>query len=288
MSDRRSPARRDSSSRRSSGLRLEGLGQFLVEALELPSGFSHVAIGNSQLAFESERRLPHLHHPRPLRTEALQRRLRFRHRLVDLREHPRRFALLCFSSRALPLKRLGIGQPAFEASQLALQARSRLPQPVLRQPQLLVTKHAGQELRSLGRREGGHHRQFLLTREIGAEELVAGHAQEALDAGGHVLVPDDRRCVRIVLKQFRRVERADGAEVVRSERELDLDTDRCAGWRGGPSDRVAIPPRRRSPIERPGDGFENRGLPRTVRPDDPRDPGPELDVRRGVLPEIAE
>src|SRR2546430_5679075 len=58
--------------------------------------------------------------------------------------------------------------------------------------------------------------------------------------------------------------------------------------RAEPADRVLVSTHRLHAVQRPGDRLENRRLAGAVRPDDPRDPGTELELGVGVLPEVHE
>ena len=90
------------------------------------------------------------------------------------------------------------------------------------------------------------------------------------------------------LVQLGLVEGAQDAIVMGAERELELHLDPAAGRRAAAADAVAAAARRRHAVHRPGDRLKERGLPRSVRPDDSGEPGTELQLGMLVLAEVDE
>src|SRR3989475_10629525 len=72
------------------------------------------------------------------------------------------------------------------------------------------------------------------------------------------------------------------------EAELEVHLDARPTLRAEPADRVLVPAHRLHAVQRPGDRLEDRRLAGAVRPDDPRDPGTELELGIGVLAEVHE
>ena len=74
--------------------------------------------------------------------------------------------------------------------------------------------------------------------------------------------------------------------LVGAEPELELHLDRGPALRAEPADRVPVAPQRLRAVDRPGERLQERRLPGAVGPDDARDPGPELELRGGVLAKV--
>ena len=63
---------------------------------------------------------------------------------------------------------------------ICLQGAAALLRVVLRNTQPLVTQHLGQEATAIARADLRQELQLFLTREVGVEELLAGHADAVL------------------------------------------------------------------------------------------------------------
>ena len=163
-----------------------------------------------------------------------------------------------------------------------------LLEPLLRDPQAVVAQHPREELGPLRRGHRRHDGELFLAGEVGIEELIAGHPEQAGDPLGHrAETVGDRRALAILV-ELSSVERADQAVVVGPQAEVHLHFDPVA--RGGPAaaDRIAAAPGRGHAVHRPRDRLEDRGLPRAVGPDDPGEAHTELQLGVLVLPEVAE
>ena len=101
-----------------------------------------------------------------------------------------------------------------------------LADPLLRKRELLVPQHARQKRRALGPRGIGEDRQLFLTGEVGVEEFVVRHAEDALQAGGDFLerIGDDDA----ILVQLGVVETAFDAKRMAPQREFQLHAHRGA------------------------------------------------------------
>src|SRR5207244_967728 len=190
--------------------------------------------------------------------------------------------------RGLPRRgeRRAVGEAGLETPHLRRHPVADFAHPLLRLAQALVPEHARQERRPLRLAECRHHGQLLLAREVGVEELVVAHSQRALQ-----LVGDRLERIRdhlAVLVEHRGGEPALHAVLVGAESELEVHLDARPTLRAEPADRVLVSTHRLHAVQRPGDRLEDRRLAGAVRPDDPRDPGTELELGIGVLAEVHE
>ena len=125
------------------------------------------------------------------------------------------------------LLELGLGrQTRLEPIHLVSQRVATLADALLRDRELLVPQHARQKRGALGPRGIGEHRQLFLTGEVGVEEFVVRHAEDALQAGGDFLerIRDDDA----VLIQLGVVETAFDAKRVAPQGEFQLHAHRGA------------------------------------------------------------
>jgi hypothetical protein len=222
----------------------------------------------------------------PFGLELVERRARRRPLLLRrARRAPRRLEPLL---RGPPLGRelLALRQPGLEPLGLRRQRVATLAHPLLREPQAIVAQHARQERRPLGAAQRRHHGQLLLPREVRVEELVAAHAQHALQLVGHLAQRVGQRAP--VLVQLGAVEAPHHPVLVPAKAELELHLHARPGLRPQVADRIAIAPRRHIAVNGPRDRLEQRGLARSVRADDPGEPVAERDFGVGVLAEIDE
>ena len=280
------PARRHTSS--SCRARGRGFGHLALEPLGPLGGGGHLVVGHAQLGLEGQRSLAELLQLLPARADLGQASLA--------------------AAAAAAAARLGRRGPP-------PRARGRGPRPPRARPDPTARRgarragRASADRRSLsrscaarirsypstrernwarsGRAHRRHDRELLLAGEVGVEELVAGHAQEAGDplGDGADAVGDRRRIA--VLVELGAVERAKDAVLVGAEREVELDLHPGARRRPAAANGLPAAARGRHAVHRPGDGLEQGGLARAVGADDAGEAGAELELGVLVLAEVA-
>ncbi len=154
--------------------------------------------------------------------------------------------------------------------------------------QPLIPQHPGQELGALGRPHRRHHAQFLLSGEIGVEELVARHAEAAAQYVGDPGESAGDRLGPFVEVELGSRQAALHAVSVRPQNEGQIHSYRGASRRAVKADAIAASPDSRRAVYRPRDCLEQRRLAGAVGADDPGEPGTEGQMRVGVLPEVAQ
>ena len=244
------------------------LGHLAAPAARALRGGAGLMIRHPQLGLEGQRRLaeplqlaPSAGAPRP--------------------PAPRRLAACGAAASSAPGRGHPLVGPASAASSSARspsparrrrpgpEARSAFLEPVLGRPDPLVPQHPGEELRPLGRAHRRHHRQLLLAGEIGVEELVARHAQQAGDPLGDGADAVGDRGGIAVLVQLGAGSASGRCGTGARPRVNSISTSTRA--RGGaPRRRMVsrLPRARRHAVHGPGDGLEQGGLPGAVRADD--------------------
>ncbi len=266
--------------------RVHRLGELAVESPELPPSLEHIPLRHPSLAVEGQHRFSELDHPLPGRLLVRQSPLRLRVRPLGGLERRLRFRHPSGRLITLACQLVGIGQPPLEAGDLATQLRPASPQLVLRQAELLVAQHAGEEPCPLGGTHRRHDRQFLLPGEIRVEELVPRHPQHALHARAHFLLAVGDGFVESILIQFGVVQPAHDAELVGAQGEFHFGADGGARRGAIPANAVPAPTGGRVAVERPRHGFEQRALAGPVGSDDRGDPRSQRDVGVIVLAEV--
>ena len=274
--------------RRERGARLGHLGelgaQTLLSARERERFTLHSGeVGLDPLTFVAPglRREPTRRHRVERRSGLLLAALGLGGRPAPCRDGRARLALL-------RLERVAVGHSGAQARDFAREFLASRRAEFLRHAEFLIAQHSREELRTLTRRERLHHRQFLLAREVGVEELRARHAKATLQHLGdrrHRVGDRDLVAVEVELGHG---EPTHHAVPVPREVEVELHPHRRSRRRPVEPQRLVAAARRVAAVERPRDRLEDRRLAGTVGPDDAGEPGVELDVRLGMLTEVRE
>ena len=266
--------------------RRQRLGELFVQPLEFLPRDEHALLGDAKVAMQRQRSLAPLDPLLPAWLFVGQGLLRFaplgsgrRRSLPGIGQaRVRRFALLL----QLGLRR----QSGFESVDFVAERVPALANALLRDRELFVPQHAGEEGRALRARGIREHGEFFLSSEIRVEELAVRHTQHALQPRRDFLqgVGDHGA----VLVQLGVVEATGNAIGMRAKAEFQLDQHLGACLRAQVADRVLVAARRGIAVNRPGDRLEQGGLAGAVGADDACDSIAKRNFGIGVLPEIHE
>src|SRR5690606_3593209 len=269
------------------------LGRGLGDPLELGLDTSAVPLGDVALApgdvepvRDLPRLLPRTLHRLPAREDLGAASLGFTDLCFGIAERRRRLLATSFRRLPLLLQRLRVRQPRAQPLDLVAPFVPARPRPLLGHTEPLLAEHLPPEATPP---RGAHLRQeleLLLPGEVGVEESLAAHPEPPREVLGHAAERRRHRRRPAVEEDFRVVHRPHDAVLVPRQLEDQLDLDTAATRRTGEADRVVRPARGRRAVDGPRDRFQDRALPRSVRADDPGQPGPELDLGLGVLTEV--
>src|SRR5919108_2382768 len=224
----------------------------------------------------------------PARSHLLQQRMRG---VAPALSKPRAIAGLLesrFHVRDLAGDRLRIAHAQLQAGHFRHDRPPTVAREFLRGTQPLVTEHAREKLRTLGRAHRRHHADLFLPGEVRVEELLARHPQPTHEDVGYTGDRVSDLVVRAVETELGVGQTANDAVVMAAEVEVELYANARAGARAVEADRITSSPSRRVAVDRPRNCLENRGFSGPVRPDDSRDAGTELDPGVRVLAEVLE